>query len=100
MKSCLQRTCLNATANAAFHTWHRDGSTTRRREKSSIWKTAPLSEYINKAGVYHNLFIKTISNLILHILSGGKRDETKKMALNQELPHGGVLINMQNIDYK
>lgn len=87
MKSCLQRTCLNATANAAFHTWHRDGSTTRRREKSSIWKTAPLSEYINKAGV-------------LHILSGGKRDETKKMALNQELPHGGVLINMQNIDYK
>lgn len=82
-------------------TWQRDGSTARRRKKSNVWETAPLSEYINKAGVYHDLFIKTISNLILHILSGGKRDETqKKMALNQELPHGGVLINMQNIDYK
>lgn len=54
-----------------------------------LGRPAPLSEYINKAGVYHNLFIKTISNLILHILSRGKRDETKKMALNQELPHGG-----------
>lgn len=63
-------------------------------------RVAPLSEYINKAGVYHNLFIKTISNLILCILSRGKRDETKKMVLNQELPHGVVLINMQNIDYK
>lgn len=40
-----------------------------------------VSEYINKAGVYHNLFIKTISNLILWILSRGKRDETKKWFL-------------------
>lgn len=65
-----------------------------------LGRVAPLSEYINKAGVYHNLFIKTISNLILFILSGGKRDETKKRILNQELPHRVVLINMQNIDYK
>lgn len=66
-----------------------------------LGRVAPLSEYINKAGVYHNLFIKTISNLILFILSRGKRDETKKKRiLNQELPHQVVLINMQNIDYK
>lgn len=71
----------------------------RRREKCSVWKSGTF-EYINKAGVYHNLFIKTISNLILCILSRGKGEETKKMVLNQELPHGVVLINMQNIDYK
>lgn len=63
-------------------------------------RVAPLSEYINKARLYHNLFMQTISNLILCILYRGKRYETKKMVLNKELPHGVVLINMQNIDYK
>lgn len=44
-------------------------------------RVAPLSKYINKARFYHNLFIKTISNLILCILSRGKRDEIKKWFL-------------------
>lgn len=65
-----------------------------------LGRPAPLSEYINKAGVYHNLFIKTISNLILHILSRGKRDEIKKWLLIRNCHMEGGLINMQNIDYK